>query len=288
MSEKEWVEYFKVINGRSPSPEEYTQFLKSERKKRLQQKLIIGIPAVGFLFVLVFFVRSLYQSQPEIVPEKSPSTITSIAKSTSKDEEVKKVTGTLDDYRLVIENYRIALGDKTKSNLEFVNPEATHTSQHPEVYYSLYDFNGDGKNELILAGSEGDRELDDNASTSERMESYWDRVVYGVYTLDDGEIINNFPVIGYRIQLFPMTNGSFWERGSSSAYAGAYIHYEFDSRGARIEPVLRISYDYEESRSNPKIEDDAEEPKSYTIYGLKNELNQYKILDVHQLEWTRI
>lgn len=295
MNQREWIVYFETVNGRKPTPEEYKDYTKQLRKKKFLKISVVVLPLFVFT-VLGFFLLYNRGSEQSVSRKQSETNLPTFGQSGSskqsqiseESEDKKQIEGTVEDFQTVIDNYKKVLADKRVGYLQYVNLEAvTSTVSTPEVYYSLYDFNKDGKNELIIAGKEADNLLDENASTFERMNNHWNRIIYGVFTLDNGEIVENIMGSGYRSQTFPMVDGSFWVRSSGSAYIGAYTHYDFNRQGSKIEKVLEIYYD-NENPADKKIEDDSDDGRSYTQVELMNTINAYKLLEVHQLKWNRI
>lgn len=191
----------------------------------------------------------------------------------------QKTNGTVGDYQQVIDDNRTMLSTKSFNGLKYYSPEALEAS---ELYYALYDFDQNGTNEFILAGKKNNTPT--GVTTFDKLAS-WERTIYGVFTVQDKEIITLFNGIGYRTHVAPMTDGSFWLRGSGGYDTGVYEHYSFTDSGISVSKNLMITYE-NLGKSTEKIQDEI--GKSYAWDEVKAKINQYEILSSELMEWYRL
>lgn len=202
-----------------------------------------------------------------------------LTKGFEKIASNEKMIGTVGDYQQVIDDNRTMLSTKSFNGLKYYSPEALQAS---ELYYALYDFDQNGTNEFILAGKKNDTPT--GVTTFDKLAS-WERTIYGVFTVQDKEIITLFNGIGYRTHVAPMTDGSFWLRGSGGYDTGVYEHYSFTDSGISVSKNLMITYE-NLGKSTEKIQD--ETGKSYAWDEVKAKINQYEILSSELMEWYRL
>lgn len=188
-------------------------------------------------------------------------------------------SGTVADYQQVIDDNRTMLSTKSFDGLKFYSPEALQAN---ELYYALYDFDNNGTKEFILTGKRTD--FSSGSTTFDKLAS-WERMIYGVFTLKDKEIVTLFNGTGYRTQLVPMTDGSFWLRGSGGYDTGVYEHYSFSTSGTAVSKDVMITYK-NLKKSNEQIQD--ESGKSYTWEELQAKVNQYDVLSSDLMEWHQL
>lgn len=187
--------------------------------------------------------------------------------------------GTVADYQQVIDDNRTMLATKNFDGLKFYSSEALQVN---ELYYALYDFDNNGTKEFILTGKRTD--FSSGSTTFDKLAS-WERTIYGVFTLKDKEIVTLFNGIGYRTQIVPMTDGSFWLRGSGGYDTGVYEHYSFSASGTAVSKDVMITYE-NLKKSNEQIQD--ESGKSYTWEELQEKVNQYDVLSSDLMEWHQL
>lgn len=191
----------------------------------------------------------------------------------------EKIIGSVEDYQKVIDDNRTMQSTKSFDGLEYYSPEAL---QAEELYYALYDFDKNGTNEFILASAKGNSST--GTTTFDRLSS-WDRTIFGVFTLKDNKIVTLFNGMGYRTQVVPMTDGSFWQRGSGGYDTGIYEHYIFSDVGDSVSKNLMITYE-NLGKSNEKIQD--ESGRDFTWEEVQAEINQYEILSSDVMIWNRL
>lgn len=215
--------------------------------------------------------------------------------NSNKREDIK---GTMKDYQVVIDEYKKAIeNDKVSNNPGYINAEPLYKygndKSKPILSYALYDFDHNGVNELVIAS--GSEKIDESAQEKSESNSItklkWGREIFNIITLDGSNIVDNFPQVGYRMHVYPMTDGSFWFYGSSSAFLHHVEHYKFTNDGTKITKVLSVKFDSEDKvthkvRKIPTIEDQT--GKIYTQESFQNLLNQYTVLNEDKLLWTEI
>lgn len=202
-------------------------------------------------------------------------------------EEIK---GTEKDYQPVLDEYlkTIKVGKYIQGS-KFVNGEILSSNGKPRVlYYSLYDFDHNGVNELVIASEVGTTNANSISTNDTKLE--WKREIFNIFTLEGDKIIDNFPGIGYRMHVYPMTDGSFWYYGSGSAFLHIISQYKFTLDGTRIVEVLSLTFDSEDPvthkmKDTPNIKD--KQGKEYTKESFQNLLNQYTVLDEDKLSWKK-
>ncbi len=187
--------------------------------------------------------------------------------------------GTDKEYHQIIEDNKQMITTKSFDGLEYYSPEAL---QADELYYALYDFDKNGTNEFILASAKGNSST--GTTTFDNLSS-WNRTIFGVFTLKDKEIVTLFNGMGYRTQVVPMTDGSFWLRGSGGYDTGIYEHYTFSDAGDSVSKNLMITYE-NLGKSNEKIQD--ESGRDFTWEEVQAEINQYEILSSDVMIWNRL
>jgi len=202
-------------------------------------------------------------------------------------EEIK---GTEKDYQPVLDEYlKTIKAGKYIQGSKFVNGEILSSNGKPRVlYYSLYDFDHNGVNELVIASEVGTTNANSISTNDTKLE--WKREIFNIFTLEGDKIVNNFPGIGYRMHVYPMTDGSFWYYGSGSAFLHIISQYKFTLDGTRIVEVLSLTFDSEDPvthkmKDTPNIKD--KQGKEYTKESFQNLLNQYTVLDEDKLSWKK-
>ncbi|HFI0424725.1 TPA: colicin lysis protein [Streptococcus suis] len=213
--------------------------------KRILTNLILGSTIV--------LLAACQSNQTKEVGSSSSSTSSSVQTSTSSSQETSTSTETSSSsevqtdtsstvaqavptiYQSVIERYQANLGQaaETINQDEVSSYLALPTSQGQEysgAYYSLYDIDQDGKDELLIALNRSN-----------------EFVLIDLYTQLSGEsfrLVDNFRNIGFEIGpdalLRPLQDGTYLFEGD-----GIYRIYQFN---AMIPGLKRIS----ESDTNPE------------------------------------
>lgn len=199
----------------------------------------------------------------------------------------ENIKGTMKDYQPVIDNYLKALkvGNYTPDT-SYVNFEifSVGKTKPYKLYYALYDFDHNGVNELIVAGGNKEKFSKDSRRTSQFIG--WDLTVYNVFTLNNGKIIDNISLLGYRYFLTPMSDGSFWFRGPHSGFSGVYAQYKFNELGSQLKKVLEITYERDSKTNKLSIED--ENGKKYNQTEVDNLLDSVAPVNSDDMIWIEI
>lgn len=151
----------------------------------------------------------------------------------STQEETTKAPKTVTDYTLynsVLKDYAEILNFKTRNfdsvNQENINTIALQAKQfHNMLSYTLYDFDKNGVDELMIS------------MTTNKNE----QLILDIRTIQDGKVIrvtnaeNKLDLIGERMILWPLEDGSFSYRGASSATDHTFAHYRWNETGNTLE-----------------------------------------------------
>jgi hypothetical protein len=237
---------------------------------------------------LTFKVKDSYLKELKSKGKTFEENVVEVTVSGLKSKE--EIKGTEKDYQPVLDEYlKTIKAGKYIQGSKFVNGEILSSNGKPRVlYYSLYDFDHNGVNELVIASEVGTTNENSVSTNDTKLE--WKREIFNIFTLEGDKIVNNFPGIGYRMHVYPMTDGSFWEYGSGSAFLHIISQYKFTLDGTRIVEVLSLTFDSEDPvthkmKDTPNIKD--KQGKEYTKESFQNLLNQYTVLDEDKLSWKK-
>ena len=237
---------------------------------------------------LTFKVKDSYLKELKSKGKTFEENVVEVTVSGLKSKE--EIKGTEKDYQPVLDEYlKTIKAGKYIQGSKFVNGEILSSNGKPRVlYYSLYDFDHNGVNELVIASEVGTTNENSVSTNDTKLE--WKREIFNIFTLEGDKIVNNFPGIGYRMHVYPMTDGSFWEYGSGSALLHIISQYKFTLDGTRIVEVLSLTFDSEDPvthkmKDTPNIKD--KQGKEYTKESFQNLLNQYTVLDEDKLSWKK-
>ncbi|MCR5795339.1 MAG: WG repeat-containing protein [Solobacterium sp.] len=148
---------------------------------------------------------------------------------------------TADSYDAVLQAYRNCLAAKG-SGSAYEDPDSYANSMLVEMYddikYALYDIDGNGIEELIVAGESS---------------GYTD--IGGVYTMHDGKItvLENYTV--YRDGMTILSNGIFKETGSGGWAWTSYTYYRIDPENGVLVQIDAFESDYEKYPDTPWLHD---------------------------------
>lgn len=151
----------------------------------------------------------------------------------STQEEIATAQKLVTDYTLynsVLKDYAEILNFKTRNfdsiNKENINLIGLQAKQfHNMLSYTLYDFDKNGVDELMIS------------MTTIKNE----QLILDIRTIQDGKVIrvtneeNKLDLIGERMILWPLEDGSFAYRGASSATDHTFAHYRWNGTGNTIE-----------------------------------------------------
>lgn len=237
---------------------------------------------------LTFKVKDSYLKELKSKGKAFEENVVEVTVSGLKSKE--EIKGTEKDYQPVLDEYlKTIKAGKYIQGSKFVNGEILSSNGKPRVlYYSLYDFDHNGVNELVIASEVGTTNENSVSTNDTKLE--WKREIFNIFTLEGDKIVNNFPGIGYRMHVYPMTDGSFWYYGSGSAFLHIISQYKFTLDGTRIVEVLSLTFDSEDPvthkmKDTPNIKD--KQGKEYTKESFQNLLNQYTVLDEDKLSWKK-
>ena len=169
--------------------------------------------------------------------ESSSSRVSSskTSSSSSKSSSSKKVEKTdIKLYDSILDMYAQAIQNpKANQQNQEINWIVSQADNHPQVYsgvfYSYYDLDKNGTEELIVAMG--------------RVNADVKYDLLDIYTIDDQKPLrltnkeNQLAWIGERMILTPLKDGTFLYRGASSATEAQYIHYKFNQKGNGLEKV---------------------------------------------------
>ena len=236
---------------------------------------------------LTFKVKDSYLKELKSKGKTFEENVVEVTVSGLKSKE--EIKGTEKDYQPVLDEYlkTIKAGQYIQGS-KFVNGEILSSGKPRDLYYSLYDFDHNGVNELVIASEV--RTTNENSVSTNDTKLVWKREIFGIFTLEGDKIVDNFPGRGYRSHVYPMTDGSFWEYGSGGAFLHGLSQYKFTLDGTRIVEVLSLTINSEDpvthkKADTPNIKD--KQGEKYTEESLQNLLNQSTVLDEDKLSWKK-
>ena len=161
--------------------------------------------------------------------QKTEQVTSTNAEQTSSSEKNTKIDYAL--YDGVIDNYAKVLKKENINGLDInsLSNQATMSSGfYMGIEYSQYDFDKNGTDDLLVAlvSKEGVRSLLD------------------VRTIVEDKMIrltnhaNQLDMIGERMSLMLLEDGTFLYKGSSSAFNQTYIHYRLNSTRTDLEKIV--------------------------------------------------
>ena len=169
----------------------------------------------------------------------SNSTTTEAETTTQTTVTPKPVTdytlynSVLKDYKEVVENVTKHSNDHSKikhnDNVNSISYLLKKDFDSPGISYTLYDFDKNGVEELVI-------------TMSPRKD---DHGIIDIYTISDGKLIrvtnreNKLDMIGERMNIFPLEDGTFSYIGSGTARDHQYIHYKFNNKGDAFEEIKK-------------------------------------------------
>lgn len=265
LSQKQWSRYFRKIHHRKPSQSEVKDavasgeaYVKSASKKKWW--LYLAPIVMAGLLILGYYVI-IYRNTNGVAKIR-----------TSNNRKVKNALGTKSDYAEVLSAYYDSLEKKEVTDSEIVNPELiSGKAGLLDTFYSLYNFNADGINELIIAYGRGENEVDDYKTT-------WSRNPYALWTLDtDGTPKQLVFGSGYRSRLLPLKDGRMLVFGSGGAYLNGYSIYSIE--GTELVSQEELIYD----NSTYKIDNQIVTKNDYYA-----EVDNFDVLDADDLAWDSL
>lgn len=187
------------------------------------------------LALLSLFVLLACSSKKETQPSSSQPSSSKASSSSSQSSSEKKTEQTdLTLYDPILEMYAQAVQAPVGSrSYPDVNNIVYVADNHPTVYsgvfYSYYDLDKNGTQELIIGMG--------------RINADVKYDLLDIYTIADGKPLRLttpelfLQSIGERMILTPLEDGTFQYRGASSAWDAQYIHYKFNDKGTGLEAL---------------------------------------------------
>ncbi|TWT11196.1 DUF6287 domain-containing protein [Streptococcus sp. sy004] len=172
--------------------------------------------------------ESSSSNQSESSSSEDKKANTSSQSSSSQTESSNPSSTVVVDYSLydsVISAYIPVVNGEMVPSLGEANQVHT-SSYYTDIEYSLYDFDQNGVDELTvsLIAKDGYCALLD------------------IFTIKDNQAIiltndSNLAMLGNRMRLIPLQDGSFYYKGSGSASSAVYAHYRLTADGGALEKV---------------------------------------------------
>ena len=137
----------------------------------------------------------------------------------------------LKDYKEVVEDLSKHPNDHSKikhnDNVNAIAYLLKKDFDSPGISYTLFNFDKNGVDELVI-------------TMSPRKD---DHGILDIYTISDGKLIrvtnseNKLNMIGERMNIFPLEDGTFSYIGAGTARDHEYIHYKFNDKGDAFEEI---------------------------------------------------
>lgn len=154
----------------------------------------------------------------------------------------------LKDYKEVIENVTKHQNDHSKikhnDNVNSIAYLVKKEFDSPGISYTLYDFDKDNVDELVI-------------SMDSSKENHY---ILDIYTISDGKLIrvknreNKLDMIGERMQISPLEDGTFLYICVGTSRDHGYIHYKLNDKGDALEEIQEIITDNNVKTLSPKID----------------------------------
>ena len=154
----------------------------------------------------------------------------------------------LRDYKEVVENVTKHSNDHSKikhnDNVNSIAYLLKKDFDSPGITYTLYDFDKNDVKELVIS----------MGSSKE------DHFILDIYTISDGKLIrltnseNKLEMIGERMNIFPLEDGTFSYIGAGTARDHEYIHYKFNEKGDAFEEIKKGSTEDVIKNLPPKLD----------------------------------
>ncbi|MGT2666340.1 SH3 domain-containing protein [Streptococcus rifensis] len=197
---------------------------------RLSKKALLGL--IGGGAVVVTIVLTQVNRNEMVEPTKQETSISTSESTTSQSNDKKEVDKTL--YQPIIDRYKTAL-EKDQAD-QTINLLTTHyySTYETDTGYAYYDFDGNGIEELVVA-----------FLLSKLFKS---PMITDLYTItEDNEVKRltneelNLNMIGERMTLIALQDGTFSYYGSSGADQGVSYGYRFSTAGDSLERTDTVS-----------------------------------------------
>ena len=190
--------------------------------------LLVGL---GISISLLTACQNSSSSSNSATTEAETTTQTTVAPKPVTDYTL--YNSVLKDYKEVVENVTKHQNDhsKIKHNVN-VNSIAYLVKKgfdSPGISYTLYDFDKNDVQELVIS-------MDSSKD---------DHYILDIYTISNGKLIrltnreNKLDMIGERMNIFPLEDGTFSYIGAGTARDHEYIHYKFNDNGDALEEITK-------------------------------------------------
>ena len=190
--------------------------------------LLVGL---GISISLLTACQNSSSGSSSATTEAETTTQTTVAPKPVTDYTL--YNSVLKDYKDVIENVTKHANDHSKikynDNVNLLAYSLKKEFDSPGITYTLYDFDKNGVDELVIA-------------MSPRKD---DHGIIDIYTISDGKLIrvtnreNQLDMIGERMGILPLEDGTFSYIGAGTAKDHLYIHYKFNDKGDALEEIKR-------------------------------------------------
>lgn len=188
--------------------------------------LLVGL---GISIGLLTACQNSSSSSSSDTKEAETTTQTTVALKPVTDYTL--YNSVLKDYKEVVEELSKHPNDHSKikhnDNVNLLAYSLKKDFDSPGITYTLYDFDKNGVDELVI-------------SMSPRKD---DHGIIDIYTISDGKLIrvtnseNKLNMIGERMNIFPLEDGTFSYIGAGTAKDHEYIHYKFNEKGDALEEI---------------------------------------------------
>ena len=205
--------------------------------------LLVGL---GISISLLTACQNSSSNSNSATTEAETTTQTTVAPKPVTDYTL--YNSVLKDYKEVVENVTKHSNDHSKITLnDNVNSIAYLVKKgfdSPGISYTLYDFDKNNVDELVI-------------SMDSSKENHY---ILDIYTISDGKLIrvtnreNKLDMIGERMQIFPLEDGTFLYIGVGTSRDHGYIHYKLNDKGDALEEIKEIITDDNVKTLSPKID----------------------------------
>ena len=190
--------------------------------------LLVGL---GISISLLTACQNSNSSSNSTTTEAETTTQTTVAPKPVTDYTL--YNSVLKDYKEVVENVTKHQNDHSKikhnDNVNSIAYLVKKGFDSPGISYTLYDFDKNNVDELVIS-------MDSSKD---------DHYILDIYTISNGKLIrltnreNKLDMIGERMNIFPLEDGTFSYVGAGTARDHEYIHYKFNDNGDALEEITK-------------------------------------------------
>ena len=188
--------------------------------------LLVGL---GISISLLTACQNSSSGSSSATKEAEATTQTTVAPKPVTDYTL--YNSVLKDYKEVVEDLSKHPNDHSKikhnDNVNAIAYLLKKDFDSPGISYTLFNFDKNGVDELVI-------------TMSPRKD---DHGILDIYTISDGKLIrvtnseNKLNMIGERMNIFPLEDGTFSYIGAGTARDHEYIHYKFNDKGDAFEEI---------------------------------------------------